>query len=193
MPTHALDTLLVLLLTVLFFGLLRELGHFDDGPVSPKVSRYGHRLLRPRMPDDCPHCRSATAALLSATAQTACSHAPVVVQVSQQTGVVPYAQRKSHRGRKKAVDTCGQACPNPECDYHQITDPAVHALVGYTCTALARSASAGVATTVARTVSKISIVRPVTRNFRLAATRPCTASRLPQPRWRRCCMPWPKA
>src|SRR3990172_12723724 len=45
--------------------------------------------------------------------------------------VVPYAQRKSRRGREKTVDTHGQACPNPDCDYHRITDSAVHALVGY--------------------------------------------------------------
>jgi IS1 family transposase len=45
--------------------------------------------------------------------------------------VVPYAQRKSSRGRKKHIDACGQACPNSNCDYRQITDPAVHALVGY--------------------------------------------------------------
>ncbi len=49
---------------------------------------------------------------------------------------MPYAQRKSRRGRRKSVDTHGQAGPNPDCDYHQITDPTVHALVGYTCTAL---------------------------------------------------------
>jgi len=44
---------------------------------------------------------------------------------------VPYAQRQSRRGRKKTVDTNGQACPNPDCDYYRIIDPAVHALVGY--------------------------------------------------------------
>jgi len=45
--------------------------------------------------------------------------------------VVPYAQRKSSRGRKKNIDTRGQVCPNPDCDYHNNPDPAVHALVGY--------------------------------------------------------------
>ncbi len=45
--------------------------------------------------------------------------------------VVPYAHRKSPRGRKKSVDTRGQACPNPDCVYRAITDPAIHALVGY--------------------------------------------------------------
>ena len=45
--------------------------------------------------------------------------------------MVPYAQRKSRRGRKRTVNTHGQACPNPDCEYHRITDAAVHALVGY--------------------------------------------------------------
>lgn len=45
--------------------------------------------------------------------------------------VLPYAQRKSPRGRKKQIDTRGRACPQPDCDYREITDPAVHALVGY--------------------------------------------------------------
>lgn len=45
--------------------------------------------------------------------------------------MVSYAQRKSRRGRKKTIDTRGQACPNPNCHYRGITDPAVHALVGY--------------------------------------------------------------
>jgi IS1 family transposase/transposase-like protein len=44
---------------------------------------------------------------------------------------VPYTQRKSRRGRRKTVNTYGQACPNPDCNYYQVSDPAVHALVGY--------------------------------------------------------------
>jgi len=45
--------------------------------------------------------------------------------------VVPYSQLKSRRGRKKTIDTHGHAGPNPNCDYHRITDSAIHALVGY--------------------------------------------------------------
>ncbi len=45
--------------------------------------------------------------------------------------MVPYAQRKSRRGRTKTIDTHGQACPNPDCDYCGVIDPALHALVGY--------------------------------------------------------------
>jgi hypothetical protein len=115
MLTHALETLLVLPLTVLFLGLLRGLGRFDDGPTSSKISQHGRWTFRPRTPDDCPHCRDVAAAPLAATARM----------------VAPYVQRKSHRGRKKAIDTRGQACPNPDCDHRGVSDPAVHVLVGY--------------------------------------------------------------
>lgn len=115
MPTQALEAPLVLILTVLFLGLLLELGRFNDCPASSRTSRQGPRLLRPRTPNDCSQCRDAAAIPLAAPART----------------VVPYAQKKSPRGRKKTVDTRGQACPNPDCDYREITDPAVHALVGY--------------------------------------------------------------
>ena len=151
MPTQTLEPLLILLLTLVFLGLLAKLGRFDNWAVVPKASQRPPRLLRPRTPDDCPNCRAAAAAQPAAITPT----------------VVPYIQRKSSRGplREKTIDTRGQACPNPECDYHAITDPAIHALVGYghhgvhTCTALARSASAGVIR------SKISIVRLATAHL----------------------------
>jgi IS1 family transposase len=114
-PIQAFEALLVLLLTVLFLVLLLELGRLDDCPAPPKPPRHGPRFLRSRTPNDCPHCRDAAATPPPAPARV----------------VVPYAQRKSRRGRKKTIDTRGQACPNPDCDYREITDPAVHALVGY--------------------------------------------------------------
>ncbi len=43
----------------------------------------------------------------------------------------PLAQLKSRRGRPKSSDTAGFACPNPDGPYFGITDPNVHALVGY--------------------------------------------------------------
>jgi transposase-like protein len=116
-PTQAVDVdaLLVLFLTVLFFSLLFELSHFDNCSKSPTAPRRGPRPLRPRTPDDCQLCRAA-----------AIAPSPTPVR-----SVIPYAQRKSPRGRKKRIDTRGQACPNPKCDYRDITDPAVHARVGY--------------------------------------------------------------
>jgi hypothetical protein len=44
---------------------------------------------------------------------------------------VPWSDCKSPRGRKKTVDTSGYACPQSGCDYLGITDPDIHALVGY--------------------------------------------------------------
>lgn len=115
MPTQALEVLLVLLLTIGFLGLVLELGRCDSRVPSPRASQRRPRPLQSRTPDDCSHCRDA-----AATPATA----PTWV-------VVPYVQRKSPRGRKKHIDTRGQACPNPDCEYRHITDPAVHALVGY--------------------------------------------------------------
>lgn len=115
MPTQAFEALFVLLLTTLFLGLLLELAHFDDWSASPKASRHSPRFLHPRTPNDFAHCRAAAATPPTAPARV----------------VVPYAQRKSPRGRKKHIDTRSPACPNPDCDYRNITDPAVHALVGY--------------------------------------------------------------
>ncbi len=99
---------------LVFLGLLLELGRFDNWTAAPKTSRRPPRPLRPRTPDDCSHCRDAAAARPAAIAPT----------------VVPYAQRKSSRGRKKTINTHGQACPNPDCVYYRITDAAIHALVG---------------------------------------------------------------
>lgn len=115
MPTQVLETLLVLGVTLVFLELRVGLGRFSERVAASKSSWRYRRPLRPRTPDDCPHCRDA------ATSQ------PVVVGRS----VVPYAQGKGPCGRKKHIDTRGQACPNPNCDYHTITAPTVHALVGY--------------------------------------------------------------
>jgi transposase-like protein/IS1 family transposase len=110
-----LDRLLVVLLTLLSLGLWVTPAQCDHRPAPVKHAHRGPRPLRPRTPDDYPKCRDAKATPLAATTRS----------------VVPYAQRKSRRGRRKTIDTHGQACPNPDCDYHQVTDPAIHALVGY--------------------------------------------------------------
>ncbi len=115
MRSSPFDLLLFLLLTLLGWSLWRGRVQVDHQSFPPKSTRPSPRPLRPRTPDDCPQCRDAQAVSRAATTGS----------------VVPYAQRKSRRGRKKTVDTQGQACPNPDCDYHNITDPAVHAVVGY--------------------------------------------------------------
>ncbi len=45
--------------------------------------------------------------------------------------MIPYAQLKSPRGRKKFISTAGYACPYSDCRYFLNPNPAVHALVGY--------------------------------------------------------------
>ena len=70
------------------------------------------RRLRPRSPKDCPQCQ--------------CEHSPE----EHQKEVIPWSQVKSKRGRPKELVSDGQSCPNHDCDYHGITDQAVHALVG---------------------------------------------------------------
>jgi IS1 family transposase/transposase-like protein len=114
-PVRAFESLLVLGLTLVFLGFLVEVGRFDNCAAAPETFRRRPRPLRPRSPDDCRHCRDAAVA----------QPAPIV------RTVVPYAQRKSPRGRKKTINSRGQACPNPDCDYYRITEAAIHALVGY--------------------------------------------------------------
>ena len=114
MPTQVLEALLArsVILTVLFFGLLLELGRVNSGLASPKASQLGPRPLHPRKSNDCAHCRVAA----------------TIPPATPTRRAVPCAQKKSPCGRKKIVDTRGQACPNPDCDYREITDPCA----GYT-------------------------------------------------------------
>lgn len=74
------------------------------------------RVLRPRPPDDCQPCRDAA-----------------VIRPALTNTIVPYAQLKSRRGplREKSINTSGYACPYRDCKYWTITDPAMHARVGY--------------------------------------------------------------
>jgi len=51
--------------------------------------------------------------------------------VPDPNSVVPWSTRKRKSGRKKRIDTGGYGCPHPGCDYFGITDPDIHALVGY--------------------------------------------------------------
>jgi hypothetical protein len=115
---HHLSAWLVLVL-ILLLGLanLRRLFPIPEPkrPAAPPTPAQPPRPLRPRTSDDCPACRLA---------------APPASQPVA-TAVQPWSQRKSRRGRRKTINTQGYACPNPDCDYHHITDAQVHALVGY--------------------------------------------------------------
>ncbi len=95
--TQALEALLALFLMALLLGLLLELGRFEACPASPKTFRHGPRLLRPRTPNDCWHCRDAAKALPAAPARA----------------VEPYAQRKSPRVARSALTPVARLVPTP--------------------------------------------------------------------------------
>jgi hypothetical protein len=73
------------------------------------------RSRKPKSPRDCACCQTGV----------------TLVPLPGPNSVAPWSQRKSNGGRKKRVDTSGYACPHPDCDYFGITDPNIHALVGY--------------------------------------------------------------
>jgi IS1 family transposase len=114
---HLLAGLALLLLFLRLRDWLQRLGPrtAPTRPTAPPASPKPPRLLHPRSPDDCPACRNAAPASRSTVAAS----------------VQPWRQRKRRRGRRKTINTEGYACPNSECDYHNITDANVHALVGY--------------------------------------------------------------
>src|SRR5215218_2163852 len=72
------------------------------------------RERHPHSPKDCPACRAG---------HKGCAHQPVAV-------VEAWRKSVSERGRPKTIETDGHACNNPACGYFNITDGAVHALVG---------------------------------------------------------------
>jgi hypothetical protein len=74
------------------------------------------RLLRPRIPHDCPTCRQ--------------ERASPIVEIPTRLPIRPWSEVKSHRGAPKHIDTQGYACDNRACVYFGITDARVHALVG---------------------------------------------------------------
>ncbi len=74
------------------------------------------RVLKPRTPDDCPHCRQPPAPAARAPL------APAPIR--------PWREGKSRRGAPKRVATHGFACPTPTCAYYRVTDARIHALVG---------------------------------------------------------------
>ena len=79
-----------------------------------QVRDYRPRKWKPRSPKDCPSCKSGIS----------------LVILRPNTDVIPYADRKSTRGRKKDVATQGHACPNLDCDYFGVSDQQLHAIVG---------------------------------------------------------------
>jgi len=69
---------------------------------------------RTKTPADCPHC---------------CSAAQAAKEIDRIVEVIPYAERKSRRGRPKLSLTEGYCCHNPTCEYYGIRNSLIHALV----------------------------------------------------------------
>jgi IS1 family transposase len=99
---------------LLWIWLTRRSGHSEKTPEPAKPKR--RRRLRPRTPNDCAQCRA---------------EADPESKEPRQRKVIPWSEIKSPRGRKKEIDTEGHACPNRKCDYFDIRDANIHALVGY--------------------------------------------------------------
>lgn len=74
------------------------------------------RLLHPRTPKDCPHCRV--------------QERSPQCQGPDSSLVRPWRAGTQRRGRPRRIDTQGYACPTPTCPSYGITDSALHALVG---------------------------------------------------------------
>jgi len=74
------------------------------------------RRLKPRSPLDCPAC------CLASSPSSGGEPAPAPVR--------PWKEIKSRRGAPKRMQTEGFACPNQACQYYEISDANIHALVG---------------------------------------------------------------
>ena len=109
-----LNLLIFLVLCLLWIWLTRRPGHSEKTPEPSKPKR--RRRLRPRTPNDCAQCRA---------------EADQEGEEPRQREVIPWSEVKSPRGRKKRIDTEGQACPIKGCDCCGITDASIHALVAY--------------------------------------------------------------
>ena len=109
------DRFLLLCLTWYVLFLLYKLHRSQLRQLWQRSKDRLPRRWKPRSPRDCAGCQAGIS----------------LVALPDPNAMEPWSERKSKRGRKKSVDTTGHACPHPRCDYFGITDPAVHALVGY--------------------------------------------------------------
>ncbi len=106
---------------MLIMGLLLIVLHAYGRLYRAKMRRWWRsfkaakpRVWKPRGPDDCPQCREKISLSF----------------FRPRTDVIPYAERKSPRGRKKTIATEGYTCPNQKCAYFGVVPEALHALVG---------------------------------------------------------------
>lgn len=92
------------------FFLLLWLSKYE-GPPTKKKHRRWH--LKPKDPTDCLWC--------------CLDFRPL--RPDKRPPVIPWSGQKSRRGRPKASNSQGFACPNKRCPYYGITEAQIHALV----------------------------------------------------------------
>ncbi len=102
-----LFVLLLCLLWLVWFWHQHRPPQSDPAAVKPTRQR----LLKPRTPDDYPHCRQERASPIAA--------------MPTHPLICPWSEVKSHRGRPKQIDTQGYACENPACTYFGIIGASV--------------------------------------------------------------------
>ncbi len=88
-----------ILIFALYFALLFSLWHTYPAKIRVlrvQIKSYLPRKWKPRSPKDCPSCQSGIE----------------LAVMKPKSEVIPYAQRKSARGRPKHLATRGHACPN---------------------------------------------------------------------------------
>lgn len=90
-------------------------------------------IPKPAAACSCSHCQLESAA--QAVGLDAAKAHPLLLSYLwpyvRNEDVIPYADTKSKRGRKKEHNTEGFACPQLDCHYRGITDSAIHALIAY--------------------------------------------------------------
>ena len=109
-----IDYFLITIISIALLLTLRKTFRIKSKKLRKLLKLYLPRKWKPRSPKDCPGCRSGI----------------TLAVLKPNTDVIPYAQRKSTRGRTKQLETQGHACPNPKCDYFGVTDDRLHAIVG---------------------------------------------------------------
>ena len=110
-----IDRFLILCLTLVLLSLLYQQHRSQLRRLWQRTKDRLPRKWKPKSPHDCVGCQAGI----------------TLVSLPDPRSVVPWSERKSKRGRKKSVATRGYACPQSQCEYFGITDPTIHALVGY--------------------------------------------------------------
>ena len=85
-----------------------------SGLTTTLVSARKKRRLHPQNPCDC----------------SACSAQHKRCDIAHQRIIPSWSAQHSRRGRPKRIEAEGHSCNNPSCQYFQVTDSQLHALVG---------------------------------------------------------------